>query len=440
MNFPLMKASKSVPMQLSANNNDNTANSKFLHPQKSLHKVYESDVSVQSDCSFATPITQNMIDDVPILKVRKLRNIKRLHQAMRTYHQRLAKPLDFNPKYIICDNIEEICDIIKSMTHILSSFKWHGMPFQIDLMIFPKNTKNTIDDTLDDTDDDDDDDDDDEDDMKSDEFDELDDDRPDADYDHPMLGDMVDSNKPRQKKDEYDIGDMLMSMNKKHYDHFYENCIPFDRSDDGIKALQRFIKRKCIKPFKKSTQNGRYVFIVDRDGNHSQSFISKNKVYDVSLPQNEQKTDYKAAKGKDYLYCFQPPKEYGHCIDHETMIEVLHLNTLDCLLPKTKNNDDDENEEFVGAKHFEKGEMLCVSFHILSDDEIRCYLYIDQKYMRINIGQNCYLQEILKKYFQQQPSNEKTFKQRENYNDFGISTNDPAFEDYFEWVHKRVYK
>merc|ERR1712048_642265 len=110
------------------------------------------------------------------------------------------------------------------------------------------------------------------------------------------------------------------------------------------------------------TQNGRYVLIVDRDGNHSKSFLAKRKKDDDEKKDNEKKERH------DCLYVFQPIREYGHCIDHDAMIESMHLNTLECLLPIIKNKnkqkrDDNFEEKFIGAKHFDKGEMICVSFH-----------------------------------------------------------------------------
>merc|ERR1712187_725840 len=117
----------------------------------------------------------------------------------------------------------------------------------------------------------------------------------------------------------------------------------------------------------------------------------------------------------------------------------------ECLLPRNRNqknktDDDNFDEKFIGAKHFDKGEMICVSFHMLSEDEIRCYLYIDQKYMRINLGPNGRLEQILKEYIQDTPSSskEKAPVKDDGTNVLEFKTNDPAFDKYYRWVHSKV--
>eukprot|EP00483_Globobulimina_turgida_P008338 UN08355 len=197
---------------------------------------------------------------------------------------------------------------------------------------------------------------------------------------------------------------------QKHFDHFYEQCIVLDRSDNGIKSFKKYLRGGNINIFKKSMQNGRYVIVVDRGGKHTYK-----KVKESAINFEEKKDSDVVREQRDYMYFFQPPKPYGDIIGYNRLIEILHLNTLQCLLPKINKrlnvhneiNDDEKSEkinlnvkeEFYGAKDLCNGEMLCISFHVLSEDEIRCYLYVDQKYLRIDLDENK-LEEVLKCYIE----------------------------------------
>ena len=98
----------------------------------------------------------------------------------------------------------------------------------------------------------------------------------------------------------------------------------------------------------------------------------------------------KADRRPDLLYLFQPPKPHGDIIHGVAMAEAMHSDTLEYLLPAIKGE-----KCPIGARHLCGGKMFCISFHMLSKDEIKCYLYIDQKCIRLNLNQNQPLTELM---------------------------------------------
>eukprot|EP00483_Globobulimina_turgida_P002727 UN02732 len=79
------------------------------------------------------------------------------------------------------------------------------------------------------------------------------------------------------------------------------------------------------------------------------------------------------------------------------MCESMHMNTLDFLLPALKSEDCP-----IGARHLCGGKMFCISFHMMSKDEVKCYLYLDQKFMKIELNRGkpiTDLMRILPHYF-----------------------------------------
>eukprot|EP01084_Bolivina_argentea_P293105 504073_1 len=200
------------------------------------------------------------------------------------------------------------------------------------------------------------------------------------------------------------------------------------------KLIER-LQNDEIAPFatKNRSKNDRYVIIVDRDGNHSKTVEKENA---------------KVKESNDYMYFFHPPKQYGNINRHNIMTEILHLNTLECILPiiNTKMNESSINEEnylkqkYIGGKNLCEGKMLCFSFHILSDDVIRCYLYVDQKYVRINLIEE-YMKIILEEYIRNTNSNTiHTQTNGSKYDKFAIQTIDTTFDNHFRWVKNEILK
>ena len=316
-----------------------------------------------------------------------------------------------------------------------------------------------------------------------------------------------------------DIGKLLKGgLHDHHHDHFEDKRLPFDRSDEGIYEFLKMLRKRKIRILKKSTQNGRYVMIVDRRQNkpktkefdmmipkmynqqaeayekeQKQQSVNKDKDKDSkSKPKIKGKTktkidwrnfnpDYnlneeerKKYEAMDDLYFFQPCKPFGDLIDYNTMIEILHLNTLQCLVPKPRDNDMDLNanddnkkkdneeetkfevqdnniqhnkEEYIGAGDSCKGNMFVVSFHILSVDEIRCYLYVDGKYMRIKISNDTDdgddLERMLGKYIRSDSDDDVDLNNnnsREKYKDFAFNTLDVQFDQDYKWTQEQQAK
>ena len=117
--------------------------------------------------------------------------------------------------------------------------------------------------------------------------------------------------------------------------------------------------------------------------------------------------------------------------------------------------DDEEKhseEEYIGANDSCKGYMFVVSFHILSVDEIRCHLYVDGKYMRIQRSNDTDdgddLEQILGHYIRYDSdededtnNNSNSFSHsREKYKDFAFNTLDKKFDEDFKWVQSQGAK
>merc|ERR1712087_476523 len=82
----------------------------------------------------------------------------------------------------------------------------------------------------------------------------------------------------------------------------------------------------------------------------------------------------------DAFYFFQPPKPYGDMIQGVAMAEAMQFSTLDFLMPALSHEPCP-----IGARHLCGGAMFCVSFHLMSSEEMKCYLYIDQSCIKVEL-------------------------------------------------------
>eukprot|EP01084_Bolivina_argentea_P296500 510667_1 len=73
------------------------------------------------------------------------------------------------------------------------------------------------------------------------------------------------------------------------------------------------------------------------------------------------------------------------------MSEAMHMNTLEFLIPALKTEHCP-----IGASHLCGGKMFCISFHMMSKDEVKCYLYIDQKCMKIELKEKNPITELMR--------------------------------------------
>eukprot|EP01084_Bolivina_argentea_P137016 241312_1 len=322
-----------------------------------------------SSSRFMEIFDDNKHDNFPIMQVEELNKIQYLQDAMLTYQTLLAKPLNFNPVYMISDNLNKIINIIKAFTHIVNVIMKKNMCIQIDLVIIPRNTYRNKANSV----------------------------------------EYIDCESVQTKEIDF----MLQNgLSEKHKKDFYIDRVPFDLSELGIKNV---IQKLESAPF--SADEGRYVVVVDR-----QQLSTKNE------------------QSIDYMYLFKPLNEYGNINGHKTMVEILHLNTLECLFPII-NNDDSllSQQKYVGAKHLCQGKMICISFHVLTDDKLRCYLYVDQKCTRINLD-DTQLKKILEEYMQDTAHDNDNIQQITQYDKFSFQAIDEIFDHDFKWVKSEITK
>eukprot|EP01084_Bolivina_argentea_P260011 438958_1 len=360
-----------------------------------------------------------------IFKVGKSWNILNkmpIHQALHAYQDRISKPLNFAPRYLIKDSISHYIGQISLITVIVQKLvREHGMPLQVDVVILSKdavknedwNDMNTF--KLND--------------EKSDgeseenknnyKFEE----KENINYEKlikPCSATQLKKHKYHHYED--DIGDNIMSrflaLPKTHHkDHFAHFAVGVPPKGNARKNLERKLDKR-VKLLNK-TQHGRYVIIIDREGHRTEKLYKETWLQQKKKKQQNDKPkhspflkrksttkllvldgteEHKNDNEKDdCFYFFQPPKPYGDIIEGIAMSEAMHMNTLDFLIPALKTEHCP-----IGARHLCGGKMFCISFHMMSKDEQKCYLYIDQSCMKIDLKEKrpiTDLMRILPHYF-----------------------------------------
>jgi len=423
--------------------------------------------------------SSSVLDSVPLIHAKKYRhaswNIPSLHQAIRAYHSRLVPPLNFAPRVLIKDNIQQYLSLISLSTIALSKLKSVTMPkavmpFQFDVVILSADTSNQsqVPDAV----------------------------KP-APYIEACTAEQASiCNNQHHRNDE--IGNIMQRLKslpiKCHHKHqFFESSIEvpnLSHMQDPALILRRFQQKLDHVPsFKQNMQHGRYVCIIDRNGARTnpvfksdtdlhgaartrapkanntpnppkllrrrtttkilraapskqvvpklveckvcnkeiadqgssllrhldthigkeckqclQPFARYNNV--AARSKNDQNDDDEKASCRavhvwlaqefqtnkpDYFYFYQPPKPYGDLIEGVAMDEAMHMNTLDYLLPPL------ETESCpIGARHLCGGNMFTMSFHFMRKDRVKCYLYLDQKCMSINLKKNHAMTDLMR--------------------------------------------
>ena len=383
-------------------------------------------------------------DSIPIMnnsrlghhKSRHWRMLNKLpiHLALRTYHERLVPPIDFCPRYLIKDSISQYLQRISMiMCNVMDLLKDSGMPLQFDLVIFPKHVvrnplyKGNIGDN------------------NRNEADSRES-RDDSETAKPLMPSSADLSARKMEHLEDCIGavsDRLLSLPRSYDDHLTKNendgTLNVFTLDDGL-TLNRSARALCeemkkIPFFKYGARHGRYVCVIERSpiqvmdddqvNNDQVNDVQKKTVFNLKetelkpIVEDEKELHLQketADKGQmehikkpketgspradarkseaderpDLLHFFQPPQPHGDIIDGVAMTEAMHSDTLEYLLPAI------EREKCpIGARHLCGGKMFCISFHMLSKDEIKCYLYIDQKGIRLTCNQGLPLTELM---------------------------------------------
>eukprot|EP01084_Bolivina_argentea_P055103 101041_1 len=350
-------------------------------------KSNEMNISLSSPSSrLMRSIRCSVLDSVPLMstgpRTAKVWDFLRkmpIHQAIRTYHTRLVPPLTFQPRYLIKDSINHYLRQISLMTYAAQFLAdQNGMPLQLDLLILSKEAV-------------------------------LIENDPNM---HPLInpedkqrknskGLIVPCKRKHYKEHKYyhptdeisNIMERLVYLNTtKHEDHYEPFAAAIKPTTQFRDKRRKFIQKlNRLNLFSPSSQHGRYVFIIDREGHRTEVEHVKNdenpqkqRVIKID-PQLKASTIASAATGGsrggggggsrklkrrntttklvnvkpknnakrnkkdnniaeeeeededddkyDCLYFFQPPKPYGDVTQGVAMRESMHMNTLNYLLP-----------------------------------------------------------------------------------------------------------
>jgi len=251
-----------------------------------------------------------------------------LQAAVRTFFHRASSmiQLPFFEKYQ--DSLEEIVRYIQrssSFIHSLLQNNNIAPPFCIDLVVIPQKVVEALNKNEDDEEDD------------------------DSDFDDD---DDSDDDEDEDSKNEYD---------------------PFDAIPDVQTKLEQnntiYEKREIPKNARPRVFNETFTALRNKTNNE------KNKGTNFAMPHRQRiciiadrrKGPKDNDKDSDTLFMYKPP--ISGDIPSSNVPEWYFQASFDCLIPGKRRND------IITAKSSAKGYLLCFSFHILSKEEIKCYLY-----------------------------------------------------------------
>ena len=311
----------------------------------------------------------------------------KVHSILETYQARFAPKIQLNPDINdkFNDNIEDTLRYIYGVSQMLESIiaakrlpdnvedEDDIIPFQFDLVIIPHGGKNNSNKDIENqyaavVDDDSDDDGDDG--TSSDDDDDDDDDDEEEEY-----GDGTQNDDDKDK-----IGKIITRLKK--YDI---KAAMFEIEQKTLKTnASAQIKRKFNEQFKsvRKGRHGRYVMIVDRreeekDNDNDNDDDEDEKGYNNDKHGDD---DEKEKKSNDKIYIYSPKCEIDggkkkkncyHKIHKNFVDESLIYKTTKCLIPGL---DEEINDPHLGCN--ERG-LITLSFHVLSTELIKCYLYLN---------------------------------------------------------------
>eukprot|EP01084_Bolivina_argentea_P256874 432656_1 len=287
---------------------------------------------------------------------KKIKNWSKHHQqfdllqsAIRSYYHRICPLMDVAPTFKIQDNYEEICELISGAVDFVynlttSPFESGICSFQLDFCIAFNNVKQptTDEDTV----------------MYDDA----------VMYDDDDVTDHKDEKK-HEKKDENAFFDCFCNIKEKLEQAGLIYVSQKVTTSRHLKFKPQFtqlatkLKPKLQKETNEFPRRFRFVSILDRRNSKE-----GDELIFAEPPQD----------------CFKFPEENKRCDD------LWYFNSSKtCIIPKDKNyNDKDEDKkrklktEIINTDHPMNNGMLTLSFHVVSKEEIRCYMYIGGRMMR----------------------------------------------------------
>jgi len=258
--------------------------------------------------------------------------------AMQSYQGRMLRPFDGSRAWKIDGDAVDLANYLFEMARIVrncANQPVHNLativPIQVEFLVINKRLKENKPSPLDskgvsqlfdddDTDDDDDD------------IDEVDDD-----------------------EEEFISGDVGKLLSKKKIVFNLYETHPLREMFRCTEDVKRVVDNKRCK---------RTVFIIDRRKNNKEK--AKNTEYKESDQKQRPKTD----RG-DKVYLFKP-LNFGQFEENQQKLvhAELHHNSIKSIVPRPASKAAD-----YGATDSLRGRMLVFSFHIMSKDEVRCYLF-----------------------------------------------------------------
>eukprot|EP01083_Nonionella_stella_P273266 926927_1 len=271
-----------------------------------------------------------------------------IRAALIAYYHRICPLMNVIPTVKIQDNYIEICQYISAAVDFVHNLFEIGdiiCPFQYDFVFAFGNIKpyNKIvsiqmDNKSDDDDSDSDDDSDDDIEQKSDYFD--------------CFGNIKD--RLRQANLLYVTKQIKPNEDNLRYKQLFDQLV--QKIKDERNGMEQYPHRS------------RFVSVLDRRKMNKKLEIVENDELIFCEARNDCSMFPPEKRKCDDLWCFNSSKT--------------------CVIPQHKNYDNDEKEnkklrtQIINSEHAMKHGMLMLSFHVISVDEIRCYLYFGGSMMR----------------------------------------------------------
>jgi len=210
---------------------------------------------------------------------------------------------------------------------------------------------------------------------------------------------------------------------KPRLDHF---GIKYATPDVNVKKKDFITKRDMKALFHKvrKGRNGRYVMVVDRRGGDEEDGDDEDAEDDDDVGDEKKDDASSAKKNTDRVWLYSPKCEDDinyHSLAANCMEESLLFKTKKCLIPGIQK----VNDPHFGADY---PNAITLSFHVLSVEQIKCYLYINGCGMRFAKED---LKNVLPLYFEN--GMRETSKIRTALNEvWTLELKDPKFEAWYK--------
>eukprot|EP00484_Ammonia_sp_Unknown_P001417 CAMPEP_0197021786 /NCGR_PEP_ID=MMETSP1384-20130603/2703_1 /TAXON_ID=29189 /ORGANISM="Ammonia sp." /LENGTH=459 /DNA_ID=CAMNT_0042449693 /DNA_START=21 /DNA_END=1400 /DNA_ORIENTATION=+ len=342
-----------------------------------------------------------------------------VHSVLSTFQTRFVPKLQLEPLAVFTDSAEDILRYIYGTSQMIQTVLAREVakensgvnaddvsdvdqiiPFQFDLVIVPKGSKQSKQmqqfehvDITDSEGDDDDDDDDDDDEEEDDEAKQAD-----------NIGDIL----PRLE--EHAIAAEIFEIEQKTLD---QNGMIYRTLNDHFRKVSK-------------GRNARYVMVVDRRDD------AKETGNDNDNGKDDEKQPAKKKNGADTLYMYSPKckakgaskvDEHFHELHKDLVEESLVFKTTKCLIPGVSDGIDPH----LGCKNLN---VITLSFHVLRIDLVKCYIYINGGGSRFEPSD---LINILPKHFAKPPAKDSSLVDEQQLDKlFPLQLRDKNFDEWYK--------